>query len=428
VTSKDLRPIEYAQRILKRKTLIYKPDDGLYEYLNDKGYWIPIHESRVESLALNMLGDKAKSYRLTDIRRLVERKCLMPSDSDFNEFERFINVKNGMLIIPEKVLAEHGEGYYSTIQLRVKYDPTAKCPRWKRFLDEIFEGDSELISLIQEFMGYSLVSDTGYEKALLMIGEGANGKSTLIKVWEQLLGPENISSVTLSNLKDQFHRVTLHRKLLNMAAELNSMTVDQSDYFKRIVSGDTIDAAHKHKPVFSFRPYARLVFAMNRMPQVKDTSHGFYRRLILVPFNRKFEGDNADKRLSDKLLAELDGIFLWALEGLERLYRNDGFTEPQSSRKRLAGYKRANNPVVAFVEDCCELEPDASTKKQDLYKQFKDYCSDSGCSAGSDNEFFKELYAAYPTLKAARLGPREMRDHYVKGIKVVETLSEVASG
>lgn len=94
----------------------------------------------------------------------------------------------------------------------------------------------------------------------------------------------------------------------------------------------------------------------------------------------------------------------------------------------MAGYKRANNPVVAFVEDCCELEADASIKKQDLYKQFKDYCSDYGYSARSDNEFFKELYAAYPTLKSARLGPRGMRDHYVKGIKVVGIVSRVASG
>jgi len=428
VTIEKFQPPKYAQSILQGKKLIYKPNDGLYEYLHDKGYWKPIHGTYVESIALTRLGDSAVTSRLIDIRRLVERSCLFPNDKDFNDIEGFLNVKNGMFYIQTKNLVPHQEGYYSTIQLKVNYNPAAKCPRWERFLVEVFEGDPELIALIQEFMGYSLVPDTRYEKALLMIGEGANGKSTLIKVWEQLLGPENISSVTLSNLQNQFHRVTLHRKLLNMAAELNSMTVNQSDYFKRIVSGDTIDAAHKLKPVFSFRPYARLVFAMNRMPQVKDTSHGFYRRLILVPFNRKFEGDDADKRLSYKLLAELDGIFLWALEGLDRLYRNDGFTEPQSSRKRLAGYKRANNPVVAFVDDCCELEADASTKKQDLYKQFKDYCSDNGYSAGSDNEFFKELYPAYPTLKAARLGPREMRDHYVKGIKVVETLSEVASG
>jgi putative DNA primase/helicase len=428
VTSKDFRPVEYVQRILKRKTLIYKPDDGLYEYSQDKGYWKPIHESYVEGIALGMLGDRAKAAKLSDTRKLVERSCIIPSDRDFNDIKGFLNVKNGMFYIQTKILGEHRKAYLSTIQLKVNYNPAAKSPRWEQFLVEVFEGDPELIALIQEFMGYSLNPDTRYEKALLMIGEGANGKSTLIKVWEQLLGAENISSVTLSNLKDQFHRVTLHRKLLNMAAESNSMTVNQSDYFKRIVSGDTIDAAHKHKPVFSFRPYARLVFAMNRMPQVKDTSHGFYRRLILVPFNRKFEGEDADRGLSNKLLAELDGIFLWALEGLARLYQNDGFTEPQSSRKRLAGYKRANNPVVAFVEDCCELEADASTKKQDLYKQFKDYCSDYGYSAGSDNEFFKELYPAYPTLRAARLGPREMRDHYVKGIKMVETVSEVASG
>ena len=382
----------------------------------------------MENIALTWLGDGPTASRLIDIRRLVERSCIIPNDRDFNDIEGFLNVKNGIFHIQTKNLSPHHEAYYSTIQLKVHYNPAAKCPRWEQFLVEVFEGDLERIALIQEFMGYSLVPDTRYEKALHMIGEGANGKSTLIKVWEQLLGPENISSVTLSNLKDQFHRVTLHRKLLNMAAELNSMTVNQSDYFKRIVSGDTINAAHKLKPVFSFRPYARLVFAMNRMPQVKDTSHGFYRRLILVPFNRKFEGEDADKSLSNKLLAELDGIFLWALEGLERLYQNDGFTEPQSSRKRLAGYKRANNPVVAFVEDCCELEADASTKKQDLYEQFKDYCSDSGYSAGSDNGFFKELYAAYPTLKAARLGPRGMREPHVKGIKMMGILSEVVSG
>ncbi len=428
MTIGNFQPAKYAQSILQSKTLIYKPNDGLYEYLHDRGYWKPIHGTYVESIALTRLGDSAVTSRLIDIRKLVERSCLFPDDRDFNDIEGLLNVKNGMFHIQTKILVEHHEAYHSTIQLKVNYNPAAKCPRWEQFLVEVFEGDPELIALIQEFMGYSLVPDTRYEKALLMIGEGANGKSTLIKVWEQLLGPENISSVTLPNLQNQFHRVTLHRKLVNMAAELNSMTVNQSDYFKRIVSGDTIDAAHKLKPVFSFRSYARLVFAMNRMPQVKDTSHGFYRRLILVPFNRKFDGDDADKRLSDKLLAELDGIFLWALEGLDRLYRNDGFTEPQSSRKRLAGYKRANNPLVAFVEDCCKLDLDANSKKDDLYKAFKDYCTEYGYPLASENEFFKELYAAYTTLKAARLGPREMRDHYVKGIKVVETLSEVASG
>jgi putative DNA primase/helicase len=260
-----------------------------------------------------------------------------------------------------------------------------------------------------------------------MIGEGANGKSTLIKVWEQLLGPENVSSVTLSNLKDQFHRVTLHRKLVNIAAELNSMTVNQSDYFKRIVSGDTIDAAHKHRPVFSFRPYARLVFAMNTIPQVKDTSHGFYRRLILMPFIRKFEGKYADKRLAKKLLTELDSIFLWALEGLERLYQNDGFTKPACSKKMLAGYKRDNNPIVAFVEECCDLDPNATIEKDHIYGEYKNYCNKYSYPSSDEKTFFKDLYESYGQLQAARLGPRGQRTHYVKGIKPTKTSKEAAA-
>jgi putative DNA primase/helicase len=255
-----------------------------------------------------------------------------------------------------------------------------------------------------------------------MIGEGANGKSTLLRIWEKMVGPENISSVTLTNLQNEFHRVTLQGKLLNIAAEVNPKTLEQSDYFKRIVTGDTIDAAHKGKPVFHFRPFTRLVFAMNRMPRVRDTSYGFYRRLLMVPFNRTFEGTDADRELSKKLMAELDGIFLWALRGLDRLIEHDSFIQPSTVSDMLSEYRRQNNPLVAFVEDSCKLNPEAATGKDLLYSEYKQYTNEYGYASASKETFFKELYSAYPELKTARIGPRDDRERVIEGIQVVKTI------
>ena len=398
--------------------MIQVPNDSLYVYL-EKGYWSPIHGSYIEQLAMQKLGDEAKSARCSDVRKMVELNCLIRPGRAFNELNGHVNLQNGMFDLETMELKPHHRDYLSTIQLQAKYDPQASCPRWEQFLEDVFQGDVELIDVTQEFMGYSLISDTSHEKALLLIGEGSNGKSTLLRIWEQLVGKENISSVTLGNLQNEFHRVTLQGKLLNITAELNPSTVEQSDYVKRIITGDLIDGSHKGCPVFTFRPFARLVFAMNRMPRVKDTSHGFYRRLLMVPFNRRFEGMEADRGLGNKLTQEIDGIFRWALVGLDRLKRTGSFTDSIASRETLAAYKRANNPLMAFVQDSCELSPEAEISKDNLYDGYRKYCTEKGFSPASSETFFRELYAAFPACKSARLGQREAREHCVRGIKMV---------
>jgi putative DNA primase/helicase len=414
-------PVKYARAICEEFSLMYVPNDSMYVYRED-GYWSPIHANYIEQCAMGKLGTEAKSSRCSDVRKMVELSCLIPASRAFNELNGHVNLKNGMLDLKTREIKPHSRDFLSTIQLQARYDLAAICPQWEQFLDEVFQGDIELIDLVQEFMGYSLVPDTSQEKALLFIGEGANGKSTLLRVWEHLLGPQNISSVTLAGLQNEFHRVTLQGKLLNITAEVNPMTVEQADYLKRVISGDTIDAAHKGSPVFTFRPFARLVFAMNRMPRVKDTSHGFYRRLLMVPFNRAFEGEDADRALSRKLVEEIDGIFRWTLQGLDRLSQTGSFIETVSGVAMLTAYKRANNPLVAFVQDACELAPGADSAKDALYGEYRKYCTEKGFAAASSETFFRELYAAFPDCKPARLGPQGARDHYVKGIKIVRRI------
>jgi len=400
---------------------MYVPNDSTYLY-RERGYWETIQSEYLEALAMEWLTKdrQVRVGRCTEIRRLVQLKCLIPLDRELNELNGYVNLQNGMLHVESRKLHSHDKEHLSTIQLPVKYNEKASCPRWHQFLDEVFEADEERIQLIQEFMGYSLVPDTRYEKALLGVGEGANGKSTLLGVWEHMIGRGNFCSVTLGNLQNEFHRVKLHGKLLNVAAEVTHTTLEQVDYFKRIVTGDTMDAAHKHKPVFEFRPFARLVFAMNRMPRIKDTSHGFYRRLLILPFDRVFKKEEQDRQLLKKLIQEIDGIFQWALKGLERLYGDDGFTEPKVVREALAAYERINNPVVAFIEDCCNLDTEFSTSKNTLYEAYRGYCEDYGFKPRSSSTFFRELYAKYPSLVSARPRTDTGREYTVEGIVLVK--------
>jgi putative DNA primase/helicase len=402
---------------------MHVPNDSTYLY-RDRGYWKTIQSDYLEAIAMERLAKdgQVRAGRCSEVRKLVQLKCLIPLDRQLNELNGYVNLQNGMLNVETHELHPHRKDHLSTIQLPVDYNEKASCPRWHQFLDEIFEADEERVNLVQEYMGYSLVPDTRYEKALLGVGEGSNGKSTLLGVWEHMIGRDNFCSVTLGNLQNEFHRVKLYGKLLNVAAEVRNTTLEQADYFKRIVTGDTIDAAHKHKPVFHFRPFARLVFAMNRMPRIKDTSHGFYRRLLILPFNRVFSEKEQDRQLRQKLIQEIDGIFQWALKGLERLYDNDGFTEPQVVREALAAYQRANNPLVAFVEDCCNLDTEFSTSKDTLYGEYKKYCDEYGFKPGSASTFFKELYAQYPSLVSARPRTEQGREYAVEGIVMVKKI------
>lgn len=368
------------------------------------GKWLPFHTDYVERLILEELNNQDEyptMHQVVEIRKLVERFAVFPTHRKWNDRKEFINLQNGMFNLEDRTLHEHSQGYLSTIQLNVTYDPGASCPRWEQFLEEVLDNEED-IAVIQEFMGYCLVPDTRFEKCLLMLGEGANGKSKLIRVLLELVGLENTSAISMNSLNDQFIRVSLHNKLLNTSSELNPKLVESTEYFKKIVSGDLIQATLKHKDGFAFEPFCRLVFAMNEMPQSGDTSHGFYRRLLMIPFYQTFDDEDADRKLLQKLLSELDGIFNWTLDGHDRLFKQDGFTRSENHNKLLRTYKRENSSAVTFMEERCEFANSLVVAKDDLYVQYKIYAETFGYKPVNRKNFFKELYRAHPQLKKTR--------------------------
>jgi putative DNA primase/helicase len=413
----SFKPSLLAEAVLEDVELMADPVSGLL-YRWNGCHWEEYPEEYVAAAALNLLGDEALRSRILDAVYQARIRSAIPSGRTINDREKWVCLKNGMLNLRTMELKPHKKDFYATHTLNVVFDPDAnnKCKRWLVYLSETIR-TLEAIAQAQEFAGYCLQRSTAYEKCLLLVGPGSDGKSTFLKILRQLVGPENTTSVAFADLEDQFLRVSLHNKLLNISTEVGNKALE-SPNFKAIVTGDPINAAYKHQDSFSFLPYCKLAFATNKLPRVLDNSDGFFRRLLPISFKRQFPEDDParDPHLEEKLIDELPGIFEWALVGLHRLWRQGRFTHCDETMAHLQGYRRLNNPVMAFVEDRCTIGDDRDAGKDDLYKDFKEYCTECGYSRLNKENFFRELYAAVNHLKQYRPRLAGGREYRIRGI------------
>jgi putative DNA primase/helicase len=179
----------------------------------------------------------------------------------------------------------------------------------------------------------------------LLIGPGRNGKSVLIKLVEALVGHENASHASLQELLgDRFASADLYCKLVNDYADLEADKLINTGKFKTLVSGDSIRAQKKHQQAFSFRNYAKLIFSTNKIPESEDKSYAYYRRWVILSFNRVFEGEDEDTGLMHKLTTdehELAGLLNLALKGLKKLIKEGGFKDVSVEKIKQHWYRRA---------------------------------------------------------------------------------------
>ncbi|MDK0862440.1 phage/plasmid primase, P4 family [Clostridium perfringens] len=358
-----------------------------------------------ENGVYNISGEKEAGRIIMDY--MLPNYCTMASirdcrdqwdilvSMDFDVFNRnpyLVNVRNGLLDIRDMSFKEHTPSYLSTVQLNVEYNPHANCPQFEKFLNEVL--DCRLIPLVQEILGYLLTTNTSAQKSFVLLGPARTGKSTLLWVVEYLLlGKKNVSNIPWQEIGDKFKTAELLGKLANVFSDLPSKSIDDTGIFKVVTGEDYLMAEKKNKNPFKFRPFARLVFSCNELPKnYVDRTEGFYRRLIIVPFNRQIDKNKIDKALKYKFQREKEGILNWALEGLRRLYENNfEFSENELTDEVKKEYKRENNNVISFVEECCEIDSLFSCSRIELYESYKEFCVEAGLKALSQIKFNKEL-------------------------------------
>jgi len=408
-----------ADQIIKDIPLMYHPATSLLYKWNGR-HWEEYHEDNLKKLAISYLGDSAKMNRVSDSTSQARLLSTIQHGREPNDMTDWLCLQNVMLDISNLdgerfTTRPHDRDFYATYSLNVSLeDKVVPCDRWLQFLDETIQ-TTEAIMQAQEFAGYCLTRETRYGKCLFLLGPGADGKSTFLKILRKLVGEQNCAAVAFRDMEDQFYRSALYNKLLNISTEVGSAAME-SMYFKAICTGDAISAAFKNKTPFEFEPFCKLAFAANKLPRVKDNSDGFFRRVLPISFKRQFFGDADDKWLESKLEAELSGIFQWALAGLYRLRKQNGFTWCDETDELLQDYKRENNPVLCFVEDECVVAAGCEVQKDGLYKSYVDYCKRSGYREYSKVHFFRELAIVRKGLRETK--PRKAGDRvrYLEGI------------
>lgn len=344
----------------------------------------------------------------------VKRSTYTPSEY-FTEPSALLVLENGLLNVETFEVSSHTPEHYSLSKLPVKFDPLSECPAFKKFLGEVLY--SEDIAVIQEWFGYCLHRGYPAQKAILFVGEGNNGKSTLISVLKGLLGTENISSVSLQELElNRFAKADLFCKLANLYADLPDAALKGVGTFKMLTGGDPIRGEKKFQSSFPFVNHAKLTFSCNVPPEIYEDTTAFFRRWIMIQFPHSFEGDKADKDLLKKLTTpeELAGVLNWALEGLKRLRENGWtFSNSRSTDEIRLDYIRRSSPMKAFIMDALIMNPIGRVVKKRLFEAFVKYCEKNKLPVVTDTTFFRNLpiYFAKNPLQESReeveLGKRE---------------------
>lgn len=416
----------YEREILAQHPFLKKNEIGIVFDYKD-GYYQMLTDQQVSDIVLNGLyEDMLWGYRT---KKNVSDKvaCLISVIPDLvisDDKGCIINVKNGLLDIFSKVLIPHTPDFVSLIQYPVVYDPDAKCPIWDACMKDWMSGPEceEKTRLLQQFTGYILSSSMFYDRALFMVGDGGNGKSTFIDTIAMVIGHQATSHIDLEGLYGQFGMQGLVGKRLNIIEEVAG-NYYQSNKLKKLISGEPVTIDIKYKPQFTFRPQAKFVFSVNLLPRVDDTSTATERRICAITFKNNYRKNPNYKLRSDMglLAKELSGILNWMLEGAMDLQAKGNFIITEEQTQMLNEYRQENSSVEGFLFECIMLDPESSVDVPDLYAEYKKWSqSDGGRKVKANITFTKEVKAYGMKNDRFILKPREHGSDEAKfiGIKL----------
>jgi putative DNA primase/helicase len=340
------------------------------------------------------------------MKGIYECAVTSPSALDlayFDEIPAGVAFKNGFAVVTQAgiELRPKSPSNKALTAQPFDYDDTADCDEWKATLRRVFDGDPDSEDkrrLLQEFVGASIVGKaTDYAACLVLVGEGANGKSVVAEtIAEQLFPEDAVTYTTPQSWGRTFTLSRLRNSRLNVATELPDAELSSSDVFKAVVDGGRLEVEDKNKDPYTMRPKAGHVFLANSLPATRDNSRGFWRRFLVIEFNRDFTKDpqqETKEAVKARLRQESAGIMLWALHGAVRLLKQGRYTVPSSHHKVVGEWRTSTDQVAAFIDECCSLG-EIETSARDVFEAFREWCGRSGRVAVNNSTFGKRLKSA----------------------------------
>ena len=320
---------------------------------------------------------------------------LQVTTEDLNQYPvEWVNFQNGFYDPVSRTMTPHDPVYRATVQIPHVYNPDDQLSGTmvQDWLSFICQSPEDLEMLLQ-FSGLCLTRDCRQQKFMILNGEGGTGKSVVIRMIETMIGTENISNISLSQLTQRFAPFGLLGKLLNSCADLEISALEDTSVVKKVLGEDTLRGEAKGKDSFSFRSFAKLIFSTNQLPVVKgEQSNGFYRRLLILTMNRVPAKKESD--FFDRLSAEVDDFILLSVQALERLYQTGQIVESPGSIEAVKCLRCDSDTVEAFLTECVEKVPDSTKnriKKSDLYRSYEAFCRDMERQSLTKQNFYRSM-------------------------------------
>ena len=347
-----------------------------------------------------------KKSRSNNSKKALEKEVqhyvpITPNNLDRHKM--LLNSPTGVIDLNDFSVRKAVPKDYFTKSVNANFDKTAKCPLWDKFLERIFDGDKDLIRYVQKVIGYSLTGSTAEQCAFFLYGTGRNGKSTFLDVIRELFGdyarniqPETIMIKNNNGINSDIARLKGAR--LVTTVEPNEGLRLNEGLLKQLTGGDIITARKLYAEEFEFKAEFKLFMATNHKPIIRGTDLGIWRRVHMIPFTVVIPENEVDRQLTEKLMQELDGIFVWALRGVA-MYHKEGLKMPYAVEKAVDEYKKEMDVVSKFLDECTEKAFAKSVKASDLFKAYMEWCDINSEYKMSNTKFGKEITQKYEKIK-----------------------------
>ncbi len=291
--------------------------------------------------------------------------------------------EDGVIDLRTGALREHRREDYFTKLVRVRFDQSAKCDRWERFLDEVFCGDAELIAYAQKLAGYVLTGDCSEQSFFVLAGKGSNGKGVFVRTLGKLLGHYAKDCPVTTFLERRSENTCDLASLAGARMVTASEGEDTSSFneslIKRLSGQDPVTARFNRMDFFTYEPTFKILFSTNEIPRIRSQNYAMKRRVKLIPFRQRFYYPHEEKlpvrdeHLEDKLSMELPGILAWAVRGCLDWQRH-GLGMPDAVMQEVSALFVDQDPLAVFIESRCILHPGVKEESGVMWRAYVAWC------------------------------------------------------
>ena len=370
-----------AQFIVKRFDIITIGEAEYEAFVYRDGMYRPALKEVIGPEIQRILGPLVTNSAQIETLHKIYNMTVAPRTIFTTASLDYIPLLNGVYDRTTHTLLPHSAEYRFTYQFPITYDPAATCPKTSAFLDQILDPDQR--KTVEEWIGYYFYRNYQFKKAIIFVGEGDTGKTTLLETIDFLLGKPNISSVSLQKMtSDKFAAAHMFEKHGNLVDELSAKDISDTGNFKIATGGGSISGEYKFGNQFSFRNFSKLTFACNRIPDVKDfMDEAYFNRWMVIRFEKTIEKKipNFIKTLTTD--EERSGLFNLAMQGLDRLLEHGRFSYGKDAGDTKKEMLRSGSAIAMFAAEKLVHSLGNELTKEDMYDAFTKFCSQNDLPA-----------------------------------------------